>query len=340
MNAVLAALTACFANAFRSRAALQMEILALRHQLAVHERSAKRPRLRPGDRILWSWIARFWSGWRDALVIVQPRTVIAWQRRRVRDHWRRLCQPGKPGRPAIAKEVRDLIRKMSSSNPTWGSPRIVGELRKIGIDVTKSTVEKYMVRHRKPSSPTWEAFLRNHLADTIAIDFFVVPTVRFHVLYVFLILAHDRRRALHFNVTMNPSAEWTTQQIVEAFPWDEVPRYLLRDRDGIYGEHFKRRVRNMGIEQVVIARRSPWQSPYVERLIGSIRRECLDHVVLLNERHLKRLLFRYLRYYHAWRPHQSLDMDAPDGRAVQDIGEVIEIDEVGGLHHHYERRAA
>jgi transposase InsO family protein len=187
---------------------------------------------------------------------------------------------------------------MSSANPLWGAPRIIGELQKVGIDVAKSTVEKYMVRSRRPSSPTWMTFLRNHAQDMVSIDFFVVPTVRFHILYVFLVLAHERRRVLHFNVTVNPSAEWTAQQIVEAFPWDEVPRYLLRDRDGIYGAHFRRRVKNMGIEEVMIAPRSPWQNPYVERLIGSVRRECLDHVVVLNERHLKRILRGYFRYYN------------------------------------------
>jgi transposase InsO family protein len=277
---------------------------------------------------------------REALVIVQPRTVIAWQRRRFRDHWTRLCRSGKPGRPAVAKQVRILIRRLSSANPLWGAPRIVGELAKIGIDVAKTTVEKYMVRPRGPTSPTWTTFLRTHPAEMISIDFFVVPTVKFQVLFVFLILAYDRRRVVHFNVTMNPSAEWTAQQIVEAFPWGDAPRYLLRDRDSIYGAHFRRRVRALGMEEMLSAPRSPWQNPYVERLIGTIRRECLDHVLVLNERHLMKILRGYFSYYHGWRTHQALDMDAPDRRAIQATGEVIEIPEVGGLHHHYERRAA
>jgi transposase InsO family protein len=232
---------------------------------------------------------------------------------------------------------------MSTANPLWGSPRILGELRKIGIDVAKSTVEKYMVRRRRPPSPTWMTFLRNHMTETVAADFLVVPTVTFEILFVFLILAHNSRRVLHFNVTSNPTAEWwTAQQIVEAFPWGDAPRYLLRDRDSIYRGHFRRRVTNLGIEEVMIARRSPWQNPYVERLIGSIRRECLNHVVVLSERHLKRILRDYLGYYHGWRVHQSLEMDAPDGRSVQprNSGTVVEFPEVGGLHHHYERRAA
>jgi transposase InsO family protein len=185
-------------------------------------------------------------------------------------------------------------------------------------------------------------FLRNHMSEMISIDFFVVPTVKFEVLFVLVILSHDRRRVLHFNVTANPPVEWTAQQIVEAFPWDEQPRLLLRDRDSIYGARFKRRIANMGIEHVVIARRSPWQNPYVERLIGSLRRDCIDHVIVLGERHLKRILESYFRYYHGWRTHQSLEMDAPDHRPAQqrDSGTVVEFPDVGGLHHHYARRVA
>ena len=275
-------------------------------------------------------------------MIVRPETVIAWRRRKFREYWTTLSRSGKPGRPAIPREVRELIRRMSSANPLWGAPRIVGELSKIGIELPKSTVEKYMVRRRNPPSQTWRAFLRNHVKDIVAVDFFIVPTVRNRVLFVFLVLAHERRRILHFNITTNPTAEWTAHQIVGAFPWDNAPRYLLRDRDKIYGSYFQRRVKNMGIEQVVTAPRSPWQNPYIERIIGSIRRECLDHVIVLNERHLRRVLTGYLDYYHRWRTHQSLEMDSPEHRAVHpaDRGRVIEIAEIGGLHHHYERAVA
>ena len=218
----------------------------------------------------------------------------------------------------------------------------MGELEKIGIVVAKSTVEKHMVRKRKPPSPTWRAFLRNHARDLVSIDFFVVPTIRFEVLFVLVVLAHCRRRIVHFGVTQHPTAEWTAQQIVNAFPWDDAPRYLLRDRDGIYGAHFRERVQNMGIEEVLIAPRSPWQTPFVERVIGSIRRDCLDHVIVLSPEHLRRILRSYFGYYHDWRTHLSLDMDCPEPRAVQpaEAGEIIEVPEVGGLHHHYERRAA
>ena len=218
---------------------MQLEILALRHQVAVYQRSVPRPRIQPTDRLLWSWLARAWAGWQDALTFVQPRTVIAWQQQRFREHWRRLSQGRRPGRPMVRKEVRELIHDMWQANPTWGSPRIVGELRKLGIDVTKSTVEKYRVRRCQPPSPTWKTFLNNHVKDLVSLDFFVVPTVTCNVLFVLVILAHHRRRVVHFNVTEHPTAEWTTQQVVDAFPWDEAPRYLLRDRDRIYSALFR-----------------------------------------------------------------------------------------------------
>jgi putative transposase len=342
MRAVLVALVTNFAFVFRSRLALQIEVLALRHQLAVYQRTERRPRLRPADRVLWAWLSRAWSGWREALVFVRPGTVISWQRRRFRDHWTRLSRQGKPGRPRVATEIRDLIRRISVASPAWGSPRIVGELGKLGIAVAKSTVEKYMVRPRKPPSPTWRAFLANHVKDLVSIDFFIVPTLRFEILFVLIVLAHDRRRVLHFNITAHPTAEWTAQQVVEAFPWDTAPRFLLRDRDRIYGTSFRHRVTSMGTAEVVTAARSPWQSPYVERMIGSIRRECLDNVVVLSDSHLRRILTDYLSHYHSWRCHRSLDMDCPEPRPVQppEVGQVVEIVEAGGLYRHYERRAA
>jgi transposase InsO family protein len=319
-----------------------MELIALRHQVAVYKESVARPKLQPTDRFLWVWLSRLWSGWQETLECVQPRTVIAWQNKRFRDYWRRLSQSGKPGRPIISKEIRELIQDMWTSNPSWGSPRIVGELHKIGIDVAKSTFEKYRPKIRKPPSPTWKAFLTNHVQDLVSCDFFIVPTATFKVLFVFVILAHDRRRIVHFNITEHPTAQWTAQQIVEAFPWDEAPRYLLRDRDSIYSEAFQERVSHMGIEEVKSAPHSPWQSPSVERLIGSIRRECLNDVIVLNERHLRRILQSYVDYYHNWRTHRSLEMDAPEPRPVQlaEVGPVRKLPEVGGWHHHYERMAA
>jgi transposase InsO family protein len=321
---------------------MQMEFIALRHQVAVYKQSISRPKLQPADRLLLVWLSRLWPGWRDALEVVQPRTVIAWQKQRFREYWRRLSQRGKLGRPPISKEIRALIRDMWRANPTWGSPRIVGELRKLGITVAKSRVEKYRPRIRKPPSPTWKAFLNNHVKDIVACDFFTVPTLQCRVLFVFIMLAHERRRIVHVNITEHPTAQWTAQQIVEAFPWDTAPRYLLRDRDSIYGEAFQDRVGHLGIAEVKIAPRSPWQNPYCERLIGSIRREALDQVIVLNARHLRRMLRSYVDYYHTWRPHRSLAMDAPEPRVVQpsELGPVRKQPEVGGLHHHYERIAA
>jgi transposase InsO family protein len=316
--------------------------MALRHQLAIYQHTVKRPKLRPADRLFWSWLARLWSGWQEALAFVQPRTVIAWQKRRFRDYWRQRSQSGRPGRPALSKDVRDLIRDMWCSNPLWGSPRIVGELRKLGLNVAKSTVEKYRPPVRKPSSPTWKAFLKNHVEDIVACDFFTVPTASFKVLFVFIMLAHERRRIVHFNITEHPTAQWTSQQIVEAFPWETAPRYLLRDRDTIYSVAFQHRIKNIGIEEVKIAPRRPWQNPYCERLIGSIRRDQLDQVIVLNDRHLRRVLTAYISYYHCFRTHLSLDMDCPHPRTVHlpETGGVIALPEVGGLHHHYERQAA
>jgi putative transposase len=342
MPPIVSALLAFVVSLFQSRQTMHLRILALRHQVAVYKQTGPRPRLCPADRLLWAWLSRFWSGWHAALVFVQPRTVLAWQQKRFREHWRRLSQRKQPGRPAIAKKVRNLIRDMSRANPTWGSPRIVGELRKLGIEVAKATVEKYRVRPRKPPSPTWKTFLNNHVQDLVSLDFFVVPTVTYKVLFILVILTHERRRVIHYNVTEHPTAEWTAQQMVEAFPWNKMPRYLLRDRDCIYGGSFRQRVRNMGIEEVIMAPKSPWQNPYVERFIGNVRRECLDHVMVLSERHLKRLLQQCVNYYHGWRTHLSLAMDCPVSRPIHlpEQGRVIALPEVGGLHHHYERQAA
>lgn len=243
---------------------------------------------------------------------------------------------------AIAREIRDLIRGMSRENPTWGAPRIHGELLKLGVDIGESSVTKYMVRCRKPPSQTWRTFLDNHVSQLVSVDFFTVPTIRFQVLYVFLVLAHDRRRILHFNVTRHPTAEWTGQQLRNAFPFEQLPRYLLRDRDAIFGQDFREQLGEMGIEEVLPTPRSPWQRAYVERVIGSIRRECLDHVIVFDEGSLRRILASYFDYYHRSRTHLSLEKDSPEPRPVQppEIGPVVAVRQVGGLHHRYQRQAA
>jgi len=341
MLPLVAILIASISTWFRSRFSMQMAFIALRHQVAVYQQRVSRPQLRPSDRLLWAWLSRLWPGWQQALAFVQPRTVLVWQKKRLRDYWQGWSQKSQPGRPAISKEVRALIRDMWRSNPTWGSPRIVGELRKLGLNVAKSTVEKYRPRVRKPPSPTWKTFLTNHIHDLVACDFFLVPTATCRVLFVFIMLAHERRRIMHFTITEHPTAQWTAQQIVEAFPWETAPRYLLRDRDAIYSVALQHRMKTIGIEEVKIAPRSPWHNPYCERLIGSIRREVLDHVIVLNERHLRRMLTASISYYHRFRTHLSLEMDCPQPRAIEtpEVGKVMALPEVGGLHHHYERQA-
>ena len=283
-----------------------------------------------------------WIAWRSALVIVKPETVIGWHRKGFRLFWTWKVRHGQPGRPPVSKTTRERIRQMSRDNPLWGAPRIHGELLKLGIDIGETSVGKYMVRQRKPPSQTWRTFLENHLKTMVSIDFFTVATIRFQVLYVFVVLAHDRRRIVHFGVTAHPTAEWTAQQLRDAFPWDTAPRYLLRDRDRIFGDDFTKQVRDMGIQPVLSAPRAPWQRAYVERVIGTLRRECLDHMIVFNEASLRHTLLLYMDYYHGSRTHLSLKKDCPESRSVQppQMGRVVAIPQIGGLHHRYARRAA
>ena len=296
---------------------LALENLALRQQLAAYKRTISRPKLRTLDRVLWVGLARVWTGWRRALVIVSPDTVLRWQRRRFREYWTQLSRRPTGGRPPVNAEITALVRKMAAANPLWGAPRIHGELLKLGIDVAERTVSRLIPKRCPEPSQTWRTFLANHVRDLVSIDFFTAPTAGLRVLFILVVLAHHRRRVVHFNVTEHPTAAWTTQQIVDAFPDDSAPSYLLRDRDQVYGQQFRHRVKGMGIEEVLAAPHSPWQNPFVERLIGSIRRECLNHVLVLGERHLHRVLNRYFIYYHQARTHLALEKDAPDLRPVQ-----------------------
>jgi putative transposase len=283
-----------------------------------------------------------WQDWKSALMIVQPETVTSWHRTRFRRYWWKLSQSKQPGRPRTRSEIRRLIHTMAAANPTSGAPRVHVELKKLRFRISERTVSRLMPKKTGKPSQTWLRFRRNHVGQMVSVDFFTVPTIQLRVLYFFVVLAHDRRRVLHFNVTEHPTAAWTAQQVVEAFPEDKVPRYLVRDRDGIYGHDFMTRVDGLGVRQVPISARSPWQNCYAERIIGSIRRECLNHVIVINEWHLRRILKSYFSYYHRWRTHLSLDRDAPESRPVQDlqVGRIIQIREVGGLDHRYERRAA
>ena len=327
---------------FADRAALHTEILALRQQVAVLKRKRPRPLLRKADRVFWVTLSCLWPGWRHALVIVRPETVIGWHRKGFRLFWTWKSRRRKPGRPPVSREIRYLVRRMSRENTRWGAPRIHGELLKLGFSISQAAVSKYMVRYPSPPSQSWRTFLTNHADCLASIDFFVVPTATFHLLFGFIVLHHERRQIMHFGVTANPTMAWVAQQIREAFPWGTAPRYLIRDRDGAYGQSFRSTVTAMGVEEVVTAPRSPWQNPYVERLIGSVRRECLDHSIILNERHLQRILGSYLDYYHGSRTHLSIGKDTPDGRPVQPAGSgtVVSLPKVGGLHHRYERLAA
>src|ERR1700688_1173100 len=321
----------------RSRASLEAECMALRQQINVLRRTApRRPRFGNIDRLVFVGLYRLFPSVRDALRIVQPETVIRWPRVGFRAYWRWKSRR-RGGRPTMSGEIRRLIRAMSLANPLWGAPRIHGELLKLGIDIGQTSVAKYTVRRRVPPSQGWRTFLRNHADGIAAMDLFVVPTISFRLLYGLLIMVHGRRHILWFGVTAHPTAEWIANQITEACGWEQAPRYLIRDRDWAYGEVFIRRLRSMGIRDRPTSPRSPWQNGYAERLIGSIRRECLDHVVVFGERHLRHLLLSYMKYHNEIRTHLSLEKDAPVSRAVERAGQILCRPILGGLHHQYVR---
>lgn len=333
----------CIRALFMSDRQLKLENLALRQQLAIYERKIKKPKLRRWDRIFWVWLSRCWNDWASALIVVRPETVVAWHRQGFRLYWRWKSQAAPVGRPRIDAKVVALIRRMSRENPTWGVPRIQAELRLLGHDLAESTVAKYRVKTPKPPSQTWRNFLANHMNCTAAVDFFTVPTATFRVLYGMVVMRHDRRQVVHYNITDHPTAEWATQQVREAFPFETAPRFLVHDNDATFTSAvFQGCLKSMGIESVKTAWHSPWQNAYCERLIGSIRRDCLDHVIVLGERHLKRTLASYFDYYHTARVHMSLDRNAPVPRPIEppEQGEVTAIPYLGGLHHRYTRRPA
>ncbi len=322
---------------FRSRASLEAEILALRHQLAVLQRKLPaKPAFRNVDRLIFSLLYRLAPSSLNALTIVSPETVIRWHRAGFRAWWRWKSRP-RGGRPRIPCEIRRLIREVSQANPLWGAPRIHGELLKLGIDVGQTTVAKYMTRRRGPPSQGWKTFLRNHADGIAAMDLFVVPTMSFRILFGLLILRHDRREIVWLGVTGHPTAEWIAQQVTESFGWETAPRYLLRDRDWVYGDVFIQRVRAMGVRDRPPAARSPWQNGYCERAIGSIRWDCLDHVVVFGELHLRHMLQCYADYYNKSRTHLSLGKDAPTRRQIQRVGRIVPTPILGGLHHRYVR---
>src|SRR5665811_1281998 len=322
---------------FKSKSRLEAENAVLRHQLIVLRRKVQgRLRLTDNDRWFFIQLYRWYPSILQVLTIIRPETLVRWHRAGFRCYWRwKSLRRG--GRPQIETDLSALIRRMSTENPFWGAPRIHGELLKLGFDVAQSSVAKYMVKRHGPPSQGWRTFLRNHAPDIAATDLFVVPTIGFDLLYAFVVVRLDRRDLVWIDVTRNPTAEWVARQITEAFPWDDAPKYLLRDRDQIYGAVVTRRLRAMGIRDKPTAPASPWQNGFAERLIGSIRRECLDHIVVFGEAHLRRILRSYARYYNDIRTHRSLDKDAPVSRPVQRNGSIKSFPILGGLHHHYAR---
>ena len=326
-----------FRSAFVSRQSLIAENLALRQQLIVLKRSSvKRPDIRPCDRLMLAVLYRWFPETLGTVLLVKPETVIRWHRMGFRALWRWKSR-SRGGRPTISKETRDMIREMSLANPLWGAPRIHGELNMLGINVAESTVAKYMLRRPRSSGQGWKTFLGNHAADIAACDFLVVPTIGFRMLYAFVVLSHDRRKILHVAVTSKPTAEWTARQIAEAFPWGMPPKYLIRDNDVIYGAVFRAKLKALGIRDRQTSIRSPWQNGYVERVIGSIRRECLDHMIILNEAHLRRVLKNYVEYYNTVRTHLGLEKGTPASRSVKATGAIKSRPYLGGLHHEYVR---
>ncbi|SDS84327.1 integrase core domain-containing protein [Bradyrhizobium canariense] len=328
---------AVLASPFKSKLRLEAENAVLRHQLNVLRRRLHgRVRLTNHDRWFLIQLYRWFPSILRVLSIIRPDTLVRWHRAGFRCYWRWKSRP-QGGRPQIDTELRVLIRWMSVENPLWGAPRIHGELLKLGFEVAQSSVAKYMVKWRAPPSQGWPTFLHNHAPDIAAMDLFVVPTIRFDLLYALLIVRLDRRNQVLINLTANPNAEWVARQITEAFPWDQAARYMIRDCDRIYGAVVTRRLRTMGIRDKPIAPASPWQNGFAERLIGSIRRECVDHFIVLGEAHLRQILQSYARYYNDVRTHRSLDKDAPVSRQIQRIGSIKSHAILGGLHHHYAR---
>src|SRR5256886_3263737 len=335
MIALLCFLLTLFASLFKSKSRLEAENAVLRHQLIVLQRKMRgRVHLTNGDRLFLVQLYRWFPSILKAITIIRPETVVRWHRAGFRRYWRWKSRSA-GGRPPIHAELRALIWRMSVDNRLWGAPHIHGELLKLGFVVAQSTIAKYMAKKGDPSGQGWGTFLRNHMPHMAAMDLFVVPTIGFNLLYVLVIVRLARRELVWSNVTTHPTAEWIAQQITEAFPWHEAPRYLIRDQDRIYGAAVARRLQAMGIRVKPIAPGSPWQNAFAERLIGSIRRECVDHMVVLGEAHLRRMLNSYARYYNESRIHRSLSKDAPFPRAIERLGVITSRPVLGGLHHQY-----
>jgi putative transposase len=330
---------------FRSRHETALDILALRQQVAVLKRKRPRPRLNPWDRLFWTTLLDVWSRWADVLVIVKPETVVGWHRAGFRPCWRWRSR-ARGGRPKTSAEIRVLIRRVAEENPTWGAPKIHGELQKLGLVVSERTIARYLRRARRRGDPgqRWQTFLANHREIIAALDFFTVPTVTFQLLYCFFVIEHGRRKILHFNVTRHPTAEWVIQQLREAFPEAGPQPYVILDRDAKFNADVLAFLKATGLEPKRTSPESPWQNAIAERWVGGCRRELLDHVIPLNEQHLRRLVRDYVSYFHQDRIHDSLGKDTPNCRPIQNKpypeATVLSSARLGGLHHRYSWREA
>src|SRR6202790_1334080 len=337
MIALVCFVLAVLVSPFKSKSRLEAENAALRQKTLVFRRKVRgRAQLTNSDRWFFVQLYRWFPSILQVFTVIHPETLVRWHRAGFRRYWRWKSRR-RGGRPQITTELRALIGRMSTENLLWGAPRIHGELLKLGFEIAQSSVSKYMIKRRGPPSQGWRTFLRNHAPDIAAMDLFVVPTIGFDLLYVFVIVRLDRRDLIWVNDTANPTAEWVARQITEAFPWDGAPHYLIRDRDRIYGSVVTRRLRAMGIRDKPTAPASPWQNGVAERLIGSIRRECVDHIIFLGEMHLGRGLKTSAEYYNSFRTHRSLNKDAPVSRPVQRTGVISSRAILGGLHHRYAR---
>lgn len=325
----------------RGRSDLALQNAALRQQLAMYEHR-RRPHVRDADRLFWVILARLWPRWREALVAVRPETVVRWHRAGWRRYWTWKSRPRRRGRPRIDPEARELIVRLARENRSWGAVRIQGELRALGHEVSAESVRRYRLQAlRRPPSPSWRAFLHNHRHEIWASDFFTVPTLSFSTLYVFFVVSHARRRIEHVNVTLHPTADWVWRQLIEATPWGKGPRFLIRDRDRAYGGDFISRALGIGIKTVLTPVHAPKANAIAERLVGTFRRECVDHIIPLTERHLRAVLSEYVDYYNATRPHRTLELETPHGpRQAQRHGRVVATPVLGGIHHRCDRDAA
>ncbi len=339
-------LVKCIQTICKSKEELIIENLALRQQVTAYHAKKTKPTISNLDRIFWISLRQTYDKWKDSLIIVKPETVISWQRRRFKRHWTRISKIKKPGRKRVNKEIRELIYRMAEEN-SWGAPRIYSELLMLGYtDVSESSVSRYLKRYRakhpdKLKQQSWRSFLRNHANDISAMDFFIVPTVNFNLLSVFFVIDHGRRRLLHLNVTNQPFAKWVIQQLRDAFPYDQISKYIIMDRDKIFSKRVKEILKwQLGVKPKITSYKSPWQNGIAERFILSVRNDLLNQMIIFNEDHLRRLMREYIDYYNKDRCHLSLDRDSPLGRHIQNKpsrhAEVISISKLGGLQHRYD----